>query len=142
MEYLLGSLVTLLTILIINRTVNRATGRELKSTGIAYTQSFVHSTLYPFITIPKDLIMNNSIKTQARKHLQKNSFRVLFVEDKAYWIKDNIFYTAEVSDGSVNEETTSRVDIMGMDEVQLKEMSFIVDKLTEGIDDENRYSGQ
>ena len=68
--------------------------------------------------------------------------RVMFLEDKAYWIKDNAFFTANVFDGIIDEESTSRVDIMGMDDVQLKEMSFIVDKLTEGIDDENRYSGK
>lgn len=68
--------------------------------------------------------------------------RVLFVEDKAYWIKDNSVYSANVFDGIVDEESAFKLDIMGMDAVELKEISFIVEKLTEGVDDENRYSGQ
>jgi hypothetical protein len=142
MEYLLGSLVTLLTILTINRMINRAAVSKFKVRGIVYSQSFVHSTLAPFLPTNKELEVAVAAKTQSKKHLEKNSMRVLFTEDRAYWIKDNIFYSAIAQEGIVDEETTSRVDIMGMNEVQLKEMSFIVDKLTEGIDDENRYSGQ
>jgi hypothetical protein len=92
--------------------------------------------------LPTNQELKAVTKTQSKNHSKNNTMRVLFVSDKAYWIKDNGFYTADVIDGMVDEESTTMVDIMTMSGVQLKEMSFIVDKLTEGIDDENRYSGK
>jgi hypothetical protein len=142
MEYLLGSLITLITIFITNRIINKSTNTALKSKPIFYSQSVIHSTLAPLLPSNKELLAAERKSTQSKKHMLKNSIRVLLTDDRAYWIKDNIFYTAEVINGLVQEETTNKVDIMGMDDVQLKEMSFIVEKLTEGIDDENRYSGQ
>jgi len=141
MEYLLGSLVTLLVIFVGNRVI-RKNAEGLSPAGIFYTQSVIHSTLMPILPTNKELRSVAFKKTQASEFYNKTSLRVLFLEDKAYWIKENTFYMADVVDGVVDENTTSKVDIMGMDTVQLKEMSFIVDKLTEGIDDENRYSGK
>ena len=142
MEYLLGSLITLITIFISNRIINKSIKNTKNNISIFYSQSIIHSTLAPLLPTNKELSIQQNKKTQSKNHLLKNSLRVLFTNDKAYWIKDNIFYTADVIDGLVKEETTNKVDIMGMDDVQLKEMSFIVEKLTEDIDDENRYSGK
>jgi len=140
MEYLLGSLITLLTILIVNLSILKKVKPNSKL-KILYSQSFIHSTLMPFLPTNDELKMQAIKKTQSRIHTNNNTMRVLFIEDKAYWIKQNTFYSADVVNGLVDETTTSKVDIMGMDKVQLEEMSFIVEKLTEGIDDENRYSG-
>jgi hypothetical protein len=46
---------------------------------------------------------------------------------------------ADMENGVIDKETTRTVDIMGMDEVQLKKASYIVDKLTDGI--RNDYGG-
>jgi hypothetical protein len=140
MEYLLGSLITILTILIVNSLIVKKS-KPINRLKILYTQSFVHSTLMPFLPTNNELKLQANKKTQSRIHTNKSTMRVLFIEDKAYWIKQNTFYTADVVDGLVDETTTSKVDTMGMNKVQLEEMSFIVEKLTEGIDDENRYSG-
>jgi hypothetical protein len=139
MEYLLGSLITIVSIVFANMLVSKKT-RTYKEKTILYTQSMIHNVLAPIL--PTNQELKPPLKTQSKNHSNKNSVRVLFVSDKAYWIKDNGFYTANVVDGLVEEESTTRVDIMTMSSVQLKEMSFIVDKLTEGIDDENRYSGK
>jgi hypothetical protein len=143
MEYLLGSLVTLLTMFIFSLVINQ----KLKSPNNvikvrAYSQSFIHKTLAPFLPTNDELRYETRKKTQSSKLLAKYTMRVLFVEDKAYWIKDNSVYSANVFDGIVDEESAFKLDIMGMDAVELKEISFIVEKLTEGVDDENRYSGQ
>lgn len=140
MEYLIGSVVTILAIIIANKiVVNKMTKYKLSS--IAYSQSIIHDTLAPFLPTNEELD-RKVLNTQSKKHSRENSIRVLFVSNKAYWIKDNAFYTADLVDGIVDEESTKKVDIMNMSDVQLKEMSFIVEKLTEGIDDENRYSGK
>jgi hypothetical protein len=141
MEYLLGSLLTIFAMLFANKLLNKQI-KSVPVTQIVYRQSIIHDILRPFLPTNNELSQKSHVKTQSKIHSSQNSLRVLFSEDKAYWIKDNIFYTADLLNGLVDEETTTRVDIMGMNEVQLKEMSFIVDKLTEGIDDENRYSGK
>ena len=53
-------------------------------------------------------------------------------DDRAYWIKDNTFYEANLVDGEVDKNTTKVVDTMTMDKVELDKMAFIVQKLTEG----------
>jgi hypothetical protein len=140
MEYLLGSLLTLVSIVVANKLVNKKL-IKYKVNNLIYSQSVVHEVLSPFIPTNQEL-KEKILKTQSTAHRKKSTMRVLFVEDMAYWIKDNTFYSANVVDGFVDEESTKRVDTMGMDKVQLREMSFIVEKLTEGIDDENRYSGK
>ena len=138
----MGSLVTLLTVVIANKIISkRIAEARLVKTPI-YSQSFVHNLMSPYIPTNEELKNQSLKKTQSSKLIAKNLVRVLFTEDKAYWIKDNTVYTANLIDGVVDEESTLRVDMMAMDTVQLKEMSFIVEKLTEGVDDENRYSGK
>ena len=139
MEYLLGSLITLFTIFIFNRVIRKEIEKN-KVFPVMYNQSTIHETLAPFLPTNQELQVR-TLKTQSSNHQKKNSLKILFLADKAYWIKDNAFYTANAIDGIIDEESTSRVDIMGMNDVQLKELSYIVERLTEGIDDENRYSG-
>jgi hypothetical protein len=71
--------------------------------------------------------------TQMSKHYKQSEVRVLFVDNKAYWISNNSFYSADLEDGIVNQNTTKVVDIMGMDKVELDKMSFIVEMLTEDL---------
>jgi hypothetical protein len=59
----------------------------------------------------------------------------------AYWIKNNSLYTAKQDDGEIEEDTTKKVDMYAIDDVELKKMIFIVDVLTKGLTDENRDSG-
>ena len=136
----MGSLLTLVSLVVANRFVNKKI-IKYKLNNLIYSQSVVHEVLSPFIPTNKEL-EDKILKTQATDHKKKNTMRVLFIEDMAYWIKDNTVYYANVIEGFVDEESTKKVDTMGMDKVQLREMSFIVEKLTEGIDDENRYSGK
>ena len=64
------------------------------------------------------------------------------MDNQAYWIKDSIFYMADMSnDGGVDKDTTRRVDTMTMDKVQLKKMMFIIEKLTEGLENDSWNSG-
>jgi hypothetical protein len=65
----------------------------------------------------------------------------MFLDGRAYWIKDNQFYCADLVNGNVDQETAKPVDTMGMDKVQLDKMFFIVQKLTEGKADDRRSSG-
>ncbi len=71
-------------------------------------------------------------KTQSTDYIARTNVRAIVVEDQIYWISDNAFYTANMVDGNVEENSTRLVDTMTMDKVQLEKMIFIVDKLREG----------
>jgi hypothetical protein len=73
------------------------------------------------------------IATQSRKILEKSQIRIIFSDNRAYWIKNNMFLQADLVDGEVDDSTTKVVDTMTMDKVELDKMIFIVQKLTEGI---------
>lgn len=80
------------------------------------------------------------IKTQSQNHFKETNVKVIIVDNEAFWIKNNIFYKAQMSDQGVDKNTTQEVDTIAMDKVQLDKMLFIMDKLTEGIDDDSRSS--
>lgn len=79
--------------------------------------------------------INKSNPTQASKYLEKIFIKIVIVKDKAYWIKDNVFYVADMVDDDVDKTTAKEVDIMSMDKVQLEEAMFIIDKLKEDSHD-------
>lgn len=79
-----------------------------------------------------DEIKKPEKQTQSKMHSSKTNIRVIVMEDQAYWIKDNIFYTADILGDGVDKETTRRVDTMVMNKVQLDKMMFIIDRLREG----------
>lgn len=135
MEYFLGSLTTILAIAA-SAYFLRSKIADEKIARFSYSQSFIHDVLSPHIPTNQELIMWERPESQSTKHTIKNTIRVLFVKEKAYWIQDNKFYSANHEDGVVDKETTLEVDIMGMNKVQLNEMVFVVEKLTEGIKNE------
>jgi hypothetical protein len=107
---------------------------------IRYSQSHLHSLIYPLL--PKNKKIKPNRKSQSTIHEAKNNIRVIIMNNVAYWIKDTTFYMAEVNiDGSVNKDTTQRVDTATMNKVQLDKMLFIVDKLREGTFDDSGSAG-
>jgi hypothetical protein len=70
--------------------------------------------------------------TQASKYLEKITMRVVFLEGKAYWIKDDKFYVADAVDHMVDHESAAEVDTMAMDKIQLEKIKMVVEKLAEG----------
>lgn len=129
MEYFIGSIATLLVIVIMRRVLEKNLPRKIPVVG-QYSQSTIYEVVRPFM--PFFDIAKAPLKTQSTVHNNKNKINVMLIEDKAYWIKDNAFYVADIVDGMVDQETAKVVDIMGMDKVELDKMSFIVSKLTEG----------
>jgi len=101
------------------------------------------SSIYEMVkdVIPKQTFDKPKVITQSQKHIQKNMLRVVITEGKAYWILDNVFYTAELNHGIVDKETTKEVDTMTMNKVQLDKMIFIIDRLREEAFDDRWGSG-
>lgn len=137
MEYFLGSLITLGVFLYIRRAIanNRDDDSRLK---IIYRQSHIHNLIKDFI--PDYFNRPPRPKRQSYKHEDKKYTRVLFIDNSAYWIKDNALYMADLVDGVVEESTTRKVDTMAMDKVQLDRIMFIVEALTEGNENDSGSS--
>ncbi|NBP55854.1 hypothetical protein EBU71_04835 [bacterium] len=141
MEYLVGFFTCfVLTYIAVNLQKNNNILQEKNIKPIRYSQSHIHSLVLPLL--PKNVKHKRGSRSQATKVNDQNHIRVIIMDNKAYWIKDNVFYTADMSmDGTVDKDTTSRVDTESMNKVQLDQMLFIVDKLTEGTFDDSGGTG-
>ena len=140
MEYFLGSLITL-GILFVASKIFKDKINNSPSLSINYGQSYAYD-LFKYLLPINDDYAFNVLDTQAGKHREKTTVRILMVKDRAYWIKDNIFYQADFENGEIIPGTTKQVDTMGMDKVQLEEIIFIVDQLTGGAENDSGYPGQ
>ena len=142
MKYFIGGFVTFISLLIINRlSILILKNINKKNTNIFYRQSHIHKMISNFIIQEKQ----NKVSplTQSIKRNRENTIKVIIIDDAAYWIKDNTFYTAVVDEyGVVDKETTRIVDTMTMNSVELDKMLFIMDKLREGLDNDSGSTGQ
>lgn len=93
------------------------------------------SSIYEMVkdVIPKQTFDKPKVITQSQKHIQKNMLRVVITEGKAYWILDNVFYTANAINGRVDEETIKPLDVEGMPAKELDKMLSILDDLKQGV---------
>jgi hypothetical protein len=129
LEYFLGSLITSLSMLFAYRIVEsyKAKNKTIKLViSQSRTNEFIKKILMPDNSFPP-------ATSQSMKHFDSVHLRILIVDNKAYWITNNAVFAADVINGQVEKETTAEVDTMGMDNVQLKQMMFIVEKLKEGL---------
>lgn len=140
MEYFLGSFITLLTLGLARLYFNsRVAKNAMLPVKPVYRQSSVFELLKP-VTILYDYFDKKILETQATKHRDSMYVRVIFVEDQAYWIKDGELCVSEMENGAVVGDSTKPVDTIGMDKVQLDKIIFIVEKLTEGLEDDRNSS--
>lgn len=138
MEYFVGAIITVIAFAVVNLLLNKNKVED-DSLKITYSQSHVYELMRPFIEMVGPIEEN--VKRQSTNYLKNVYMRIMIVKDKAYWIKDNAFYVADVVDGEVTKENARVVDTMNMDKVELDEMLFIVEKLRED-DNDSRGSGQ
>jgi flagellar hook-basal body complex protein FliE len=105
------------------------------------SQAYVYNLIKPAMPILEMLSEPSKVETQSLKHEESKFTRVLVLEDSAYWISNNQVYSAKITEDRIDGESTAIVDIMGMDKVELDKMIFIIDKLTEGTDNDHSNSG-
>jgi hypothetical protein len=138
MEYFLGAVSTILIFLFFAKT-EKYDDYSIKNTTIRYSQSHIFELLNPLL---KDVrFVKKQKNTQSKKYYEKTNLKVVFVENNAYWIKENVFYVANLENGVINNESVRTVDTIGMDKVQLDKMLFIMDRLREGLDSDSGSTG-
>ena len=136
MEYLAGSLLTFVIMYFFSRAVNQPKN-DVISLKISYNQSKQYEMIkhyIPFSDTPLD--------TQASKHFLSKYRKIIFYNNLAYWIEDNAVYSAEYNENEILFESKKTIDMMTIDGVELDKMIFIVDKLTEGNENDSRNSGK
>jgi hypothetical protein len=132
MEFLLGTVTTTLILFIfVVFLINKRNKRE-PFFLIRYSQSHIHRILSPLLPQVDQISKINNKDNQSSKHLKNTNVRVLIVEGKAYWTKNNVFYVSNIIDGDVDKNNAQVVDTMGMDKVELDKMLFIIDQLRRG----------
>lgn len=139
MEYLIGSFITFVGVTIFYY-VHQQIANKVKPVKLRASQSKTHDMFAPILLNIGDYRKKD---TQAMNHFDSGRLKILFTDTDAYWIKDNAVFSAPIDPqtGQIIEDQQKEVDMMGMDKVQLNEMMFIVEKLTEGRTNDNWGTG-
>ena len=130
MEYLLIVGLTFVVSWSIIKISNKKRGRFLSK--IRYRQSNIYEMVKD--VIPKEMFDKPKVITQSQKHVQKNMLKVVITEGRAYWILDNVFYTANAINGRVDESTVEPLDIENLSKKDLNKMLSILDDLRKGME--------
>lgn len=141
MEYTIGFVFGFLFVYVLARLQHRYNiFHEVSFRSLKPSQSHNHNIAFLFKLIKEKDKVNK--KTQSKLHDSKTNIKVIIMDNQAYWIKDNIFYTADMRmDGNVDKDSTRTVDTMSMNRVQLDKMMFIIDRLREEAFDDRWGSG-
>jgi hypothetical protein len=94
------------------------------------------SDVYEMIknVLPKERFDKPKVIKQSQKHIQKNMLKVIITEGKAYWILDNVFYSANAVNGRVDENTVEALNFENMPNKELDKMLSILDDLKQGVE--------
>jgi hypothetical protein len=129
MEYLLIIGLTLLSYWSIIKISNKK--RMIFLNKNKYRQSSIYEMVKD--VVPKQRFDKPKVITQSQRHIQKNMLRVVIADGSAYWILNNVFYTANAINGRVDEETIKPLDIENMPTKELDKMLSILDDLKQGV---------
>ena len=140
MEYFIGSVATIIAYVVFNRALRRESADSMGIPVVRYSQSHIYSLLRPYLDYAPE--PSKQLKTQSIDYYKKIYVKILVSNNKAYWIKNNVFYSAEFKEGVVDKDTTKEVDTMSMTKPELDQMMFIVEKLQEGSNDDNWNPGK
>jgi len=129
MEYLLVIGLTLLSYWSIIKISNK------KRMAFLNKNKYRQSSIYEMVKdiVPKQRFDKPKVITQSQRHIQKNMLRVVIADGSAYWILNNVFYTANAINGRVDEETIQPLDIENMSTKELDKMLSILDDLKQGV---------
>jgi hypothetical protein len=137
-EYLIGSISTVVIALTILFIIKRVGASKPRVSRVFHSQSNIYERIKPAIPYmpPKEK------ESQARNHKKSQMVRIAVIENNAYWISNNNVFTAPISEeGMVDYSSGTPIDTMAMDKVELNRISYIVERLTEGSDDDSSNTG-
>ena len=104
--------------------------RKKSFSKILYRQSDMHNILKDFFF--KDIFDNKVVTSQSKIWKEKQTTRVVIIDQRAYWVSNNMFYVGDTVDGKVKPETGKPLDTTKMSKREVDKMLFILDNLKNG----------
>ena len=104
--------------------------RKKSFNKILYRQSDMHNILKDFFF--KDIFDDKVVTSQSKIWKEKQTTRVVIIDQKAYWVSNNMFYVGDTVDGKVKPETGKPLDTTKMSKREVDKMLFILDNLKNG----------
>lgn len=124
--FILGCLTTIVAIGILNKSKNKSRKRQ-----IFMRQSTFYSIIKSIAPDSTKLLAKKD--SQSQLHKSRNVFKVLQTsENKAYWVKDNTFYYADIVDGEFDPTAGIPIDTSDISKKDLDKLLFILDNLKNG----------
>ena len=121
---LLTSIAFCAIIILMNKKRNKSFNKVL------YRQSDMHNILKDFFF--KDIFDDKVIASQSKIWKEKQTTRVVIIDQRAYWVSNNMFYVGDTVDGKVRPETGKPLDTTKMSKREVDKMLFILDNLKNG----------
>jgi hypothetical protein len=72
----------------------------------------------------------NDPKNQLEVVRKRNVIRVAIMQNKAYWVHDNIFYEADVVDGYINNEDARPINAHSLSQKEFNTLLNILDSIS------------
>lgn len=136
MEFFFVALLTIAISFVILKIVKKSEENFLNTA--VYRQSDIHSITKNFYSKNKKI---KSKKTQMTNRMDNDAVKVVLTEDRAYWVADNIFYTANLVNDKPDMSTASPIDTSNLSKDDIDKMLFILDNLGRGDKNERGSSG-
>jgi hypothetical protein len=95
----------------------------------------VIAKLLPFFPLSFLLLLDFIVYSTKEEELEEdedyeeNFIKIAIVEDKAYWVINNVLYQADVVDGEIEKEEASPVDAFDMDFKEVDRLMNILDNI-------------
>lgn len=128
MLYIFSFVLTLLTFSVILVVIKKKHKKSFNK--VVYRQSDMHNILKEFFF--KDINNHKVFTSQSKIWKEKQNTKVVILDQKAYWISNNIFYVGEAVNGKVKPETGEPLDTSNMSKREIDKMLFILDNLKNG----------
>jgi len=128
MIYFYFSLLTITVFCYILIVMNKK--RQKSFNKILYRQSDMHNILKDFFF--KDIFDDKVVTSQSKIWKEKQTTKVVIIDQKAYWVSNNMFYVGDTVDGKVRPETGRPLDTTKMSKKEIDKMLFILDNLKNG----------
>lgn len=68
--------------------------------------------------------------SQLERVRKNNVIRVAIIEDKAYWVHDNVFYETNVVDGYIDNENAKPINAYSLSEKEFVKLLMILDNIS------------
>ena len=136
MKYLIASGLTLAVSWAILIVIKKKNNKKYLSSP--YRQSDMHEILKYFFSL--NVKEKDKPLSQFQKRLDESMLKVIVVENKAYWVLNNVFYVADAFENQVNPETAKPVDVEDMSRPDMEKLLFILDSLKDGEVENDRSS--